>query len=82
LSEKYSPIPTSFLAMKTPMTEVKSSGAEPPAAMNVAPATSGLISSWNRNRNDSILIYRTLKLMETRQQGTKLLYLYQNEALL
>ena len=27
-------------ATKTPMTEVKSSGAEPPAAMKVAPATS------------------------------------------
>ena len=39
------PIPTSLLAMKTPMTLVKSSGADPPAAMNVAPATSGLIPS-------------------------------------
>ena len=29
--------------MKTPMTEVKSSGADPPAAMKVAPATSSLI---------------------------------------
>ena len=36
------PIPTSLCAMKTPMTEVKSSGAEPPAAIKVAPATSGL----------------------------------------
>jgi len=32
--------------MKTPMTLVKSSGADPPAAMKVAPATSGLISSY------------------------------------
>ena len=30
-------------AMKTPMAAVKSSGAEPPAAMKVAPATSSLI---------------------------------------
>ena len=37
------PIPTSETAMKTPMTEVKSSGADPPAAMKVAPATSSLI---------------------------------------
>ena len=37
------PIPTSDLAIKTPMMEVKSSGAEPPAAMKVAPATSGVI---------------------------------------
>ena len=34
------PMPTSEKEMKTPMTEVKSSGAEPPAAMKVAPATS------------------------------------------
>ena len=34
------PMPTSENEMKTPMTEVNSSGAEPPAAMNVAPATS------------------------------------------
>ena len=34
------PNPTLDLAMKTPMSAVKSSGAEPPAAMNVAPATS------------------------------------------
>lgn len=34
------PIPTLFWAMNTPMTEVKNSGADPPAAMNVAPATS------------------------------------------
>ncbi len=39
------PIPTSLLAMKTPMIDVKSSGAEPPAAMKVAPATSGLMPS-------------------------------------
>ena len=45
------PIPTSFLAMKTPMTEVKSSGAEPPAAIKVAPATSGLTPSWNTKWN-------------------------------
>ena len=34
------PNPTLDLAMNTPMSAVKSSGAEPPAAMNVAPATS------------------------------------------
>jgi hypothetical protein len=42
------PMPTSLLAMNTPMTEVKSSGAEPPAAMKVAPATSGLIPSCKK----------------------------------
>ena len=36
------PMPTSFCAMKTPRIEVESSGAEPPAAMKVAPATSSL----------------------------------------
>ena len=34
------PTPTSFLTAKTPIREVKSSGADEPAAMNVAPATS------------------------------------------
>lgn len=34
------PVPTSPLAMKTPRRAVKSSGAEDPAAMKVAPATS------------------------------------------
>ena len=38
------PMPTS-LSTPTPATEVKSSGAEDPAAMNVAPATSSLRSS-------------------------------------
>ena len=37
------PMPTSLLAINTPMMLVKSSGADPPAAINVAPATSGLI---------------------------------------
>jgi len=36
------PIPTSESDKKTPMKEVASSGAEEPAAMKVAPATSGL----------------------------------------
>ena len=36
------PTPMSSLATKAPMTEVASSGAELPAAMKVAPATSGL----------------------------------------
>ena len=36
------PTPTSPLVMKTPMTDVNSSGAELPAAMNMAPATSSL----------------------------------------
>lgn len=34
------PMPTSEKATKTPITEVNSSGADPPAAMKVAPATS------------------------------------------
>ena len=34
------PIPTELLAMKTPKSEVNNSGADPPAAMKVAPATS------------------------------------------
>ena len=37
------PIPTSFLAKKMPIIEVNSSGADPPAAIKVAPATSGVI---------------------------------------
>lgn len=41
------PMPTLLCEMKTPMTEVKSSGAEPPAAMKVAPATSSEISSFS-----------------------------------
>ena len=47
------PIPTSFLAMKTPMTEVKSSGAEPPAAIKVAPATSGLTPNCKVAKKDT-----------------------------
>ena len=35
------PTPTSFLTAKTPINDVKSSGADEPAAMKVAPATSG-----------------------------------------
>ena len=45
------PIPTSDLAIKTPMMEVKSSGAEPPAAMKVAPATSGVIFNCKKGKN-------------------------------
>ena len=37
------PIPTSLNAIKTPIIDVNNSGAEPPAAMNVAPATSSEI---------------------------------------
>lgn len=37
------PIPTLFSVIKTPKTLVKNSGADPPAAMNVAPATSSEI---------------------------------------
>lgn len=37
--------PMSSLAKKTPMTTVANSGAELPAAINVAPATSGLTLS-------------------------------------
>ena len=36
------PSPTSLCEMKTPTTDVESSGAEPPAAIHVAPATSSL----------------------------------------
>ena len=43
------PIPTSLWAMNTPIILVKSSGADPPAAINVAPATSGLIPSYETN---------------------------------
>ena len=39
------PNPISDSATKTPIREVKNSGAEPPAAMNVAPATSSLSES-------------------------------------
>ena len=47
------PMPTSLFAMNTPIILVKSSGADPPAAMKVAPATSGLIPSWKINvQND------------------------------
>ena len=35
------PMPTSFCTANTPISDVKSSGADEPAAMNVAPATSG-----------------------------------------
>lgn len=40
------PMPTS-LSVPTPATDVKSSGAEEPAAMKVAPATSSLRSSFS-----------------------------------
>lgn len=45
--------PMSSLAKNTPMTTVASSGAEEPAAMNVAPATSG--DSLNSATGDSYL---------------------------
>lgn len=41
------PMPTLLCEMKTPMMEVKSSGAEPPAAMKVAPATSSEMDSFS-----------------------------------
>ena len=41
------PIPTSSNDTNTPIIDVKSSGAEPPAAMKVAPATSSAISSFS-----------------------------------
>jgi len=41
------PIPTSSNDTNTPMTDVKSSGADPPAAMKVAPATSSAISNFS-----------------------------------
>ena len=37
------PIPPSFWAIKTRIMAVNSSGADPPAAIKVAPATSGVI---------------------------------------
>lgn len=46
------PMPTLFWAIKTPMTDVKNSGAEPPAAINVAP-----LNECNRkNINDRYVI--------------------------
>ena len=39
------PVPMSLLATSTPMIEVKSSGAEVPAAIKVAPATSSFMLS-------------------------------------
>ena len=53
------PIPTSEKEMNTPMTDVKSSGADPPAAMKVAPATSSehpmtsMITSREGTKNSS-----------------------------
>ena len=44
------PIPTELLAMKTPKREVNNSGAEPPAAMNVAPATSSDRASFSAEK--------------------------------
>ena len=45
------PIPTSLNAIKTPIIDVNNSGAEPPAAMNVAPATSSEIpNDVNKDR--------------------------------
>jgi len=38
--------PTSLIAIVLPMSEVKNSGADPPAAIKVAPATSGLIDHF------------------------------------
>lgn len=43
--------PMSSLAKKTPMTTVASSGAEDPAAMKVAPATSGDNLNSERSQN-------------------------------
>lgn len=45
------PNPTLLFAMNTPISAVNSSGALPPAAINVAPATSSSI--WNRSTNTS-----------------------------
>ena len=47
------PIPTSLWAINTPIMLVKSSGADPPAAINVAPATSGLIPSYIKEINSN-----------------------------
>jgi hypothetical protein len=42
------PKPTEpLLAKKTPISDVNSSGADPPAAMSVAPATSSLMSNFS-----------------------------------
>ena len=46
--------------MNTPMMEVKSSGADPPAAMKVAPATSGVISSCREN-NENVVEHKIQK---------------------
>ena len=42
--------------MNTPMTEVASSGAELPAAINVAPATSGFILNTASKRHLTLLL--------------------------
>ena len=42
--------------MKTPITAVASSGAELPAAMNVAPATSGLMCKTEKRKKISIIL--------------------------
>jgi hypothetical protein len=46
-------MPTLSFEMNTPMTLVKNSGALPPAAMNVAPATSSLIGEMSASVNIS-----------------------------
>ena len=56
------PKPTSEKEMKTPMNEVASSGAEPPAAIHVAPATSSLrfIASQMAEREASKKLSHTI----------------------
>ena len=49
--------------MNTPMIEVKSSGAAPPAAMKVAPATSGVISSC-REINENVVEHKIQSFWE------------------
>lgn len=52
LSKKMKEVPISSLAKKTPITTVANSGAELPAAIKVAPATSGDI--FNSATNSQI----------------------------
>ena len=65
------PKPTSDLERKTPMMEVMSSGAEPPAAIHVAPATSSFspcisqIASSDASKKASHTIARPWNIQKT-----------------
>ena len=65
------PIPTSLNAMKTPIMDVNNSGADPPAAMKVAPATSSetpknsIIASNEGTKNSSHTMARATNIYMT-----------------